>query len=80
MKYIFLLLLCGCARTQILVKPSQWELRRTGFLQKLEIVEVKIATNGTVTIKGYKNDGGNEAAAAITEAAVKGAVKGLKEP
>jgi len=65
--------LAGCTTTS--VKTEQWELRRTSFLQKLEIPSVTIAPDGTAVMTGYKTDGGSEAAAAITSAAVSAAIK-----
>lgn len=49
--------------------------KRLSFLQRVELGEVKVGTDGTITVKGYKNDGGNEALAAAVSAAVSAAVK-----
>ena len=75
-----LLLLCfvlvfanACTVTR--VKTPHWEMTRTSFLQKVGIPSLAVATNGTVELRGYKNDGGTEAAAAITAAAVSAALK-----
>lgn len=67
--------LTGCTVTH--VKTPNFELSRTSILQKLEFGEVSYSTNGAA-LKGYKTDGGNEAAARIVQAAVEGAVKGAK--
>lgn len=77
----FLLAVClaavcsGCTVTKI--KTEKWELRRTSFLQRLEIPSVTIAPDGTAVLTGYKTDGGTEAAAAITAAAVAAAMKSV---
>lgn len=69
----------GCTRTTISRKSDgAWSIQRSSFLQKLEIPGASIATNGTWMLKGYSNDGGTAATAAIVEAAVAGAVKGAK--
>lgn len=70
---VVLLLLAGCTTTA--VKTEQWELKRTSFLQKLDIPSVSIAPDGTATLTGYKTDGGSEAVAVITAAAVSAAIK-----
>ena len=72
---VLALSLCGCTVTR--VKTPNFELSRTSILQKLEFGEVSYTTNGA-TLKGYKTDGGNEAAARIVQAAVAGAVQGAK--
>lgn len=53
----------GCTSTNI--EADTFSLKRTSFFQKLEIPEASISTNGTVLLKGYKTDGGNEALAAL---------------
>lgn len=71
---MFVSVICsGCTVTRI-TSPT-WELKRTSFLQKTEIPKVSIQPDGTAVLEGYKNDGGNEAAALITAAAVSAAVK-----
>lgn len=67
------LILTGCTTTT--VRTEHWELRRTSFLQRLEIPSVTILPDGTAEMTGYKTDGGTEAAAAITSAAVTAAIK-----
>lgn len=76
MKPLLILLplaLCGCTGTK--VETETWPLSRTSFLQRVQIPEVAITTNGTVTLKDYTNDGGNEAAAAVAAAAVSAVLK-----
>jgi len=69
----------GCTFTKVSRKPDgSWAIRRVSFLQKVEIPEVEIGTNGTTLLRGYRSDGGNQAAAAVTEAAVTAAIKGMK--
>jgi len=68
--------LCGCTSTT--VTTPQWTVRRISFLQKLEVPNLVIGTNGTVTLQGYSNDGGLSALSKVTEAAVSAAVKSLK--
>ena len=69
------LCLCGCTVTR--VETPTFKLSRTSILQKLEFGEVSYTTNGA-TLKGYKTDGGNEAAARIVQAAVTGAIEAAK--
>jgi len=66
----------GCTVTKF--KSGNWSLERTSILQRVELGKVTIGTNGTASLSGYDNDGGNEAAAAITAAAVSAAVKSMK--
>lgn len=77
-KYFWLAVLVvfsGCTVTKI--KTPGWELNRTSFLQKVEIPRVTVGPDGTATLEGYKNDGGNDAVAAITAAAVSAAIKSV---
>ena len=79
MKIIALLLLIlagGCTITRL--DPETRKFSRWSILQRIEFREIVVGTNGTVTIKGYQTDGGNDAAAQITAAAVSAAVKGMK--
>lgn len=55
------LLLAGCTMTE--VSTSTWSLRRVSFLQRVDIPDVTIATNGMASMRGYRTDGGNEALA-----------------
>jgi hypothetical protein len=71
-----LLLAAGCTRTSI--KTPTWSMDRVSFFQRVEVPTMSIATNGTATLRGYRNDGGSEAAAAIAAAATAAAVKSLK--
>lgn len=68
-----MLLLCvGCTQTEF-VGQNGVRLKRTSFLQRNEIGLVEVKPNGTATMKGYKNDGGNEAVAAAVRAAIEAA-------
>ena len=53
------LITSGCTSTNI--DAQTFKLKRISVLQRLEIPEASIGTNGTVMLKGYKTDGGNEA-------------------
>lgn len=77
MRYLLLFFLTGCTSTTITVTSTGWTMKRTSFLQKVEIPKIKVATNGVLTVEGYKSDGGNEAAAAIAAAAVSAAMKSV---
>ena len=68
--------LCGCTTTEI--TTGQWSMKRRSFLQRMDISEVRISTNGTATLTGYRSDGGNDAVAAVTAAAVSAAVNSIK--
>lgn len=73
---LVLILACtGCTLTRI--QTPQLTLRRFSFLQRVEIPRVEMNTNGMITMTGYKNDGGNEAAAGIISAAVTAAIKSV---
>ena len=63
----------GCTSTTI--ETPTLKLRRLSFLQRVEIPKLTMATNGAVTLQGYKTDGGSDAAAAIVSAAVSAALK-----
>jgi hypothetical protein len=71
-----LLLQAGCTVTRI--TTDHWSIRRMSFLQRLEIPEVEFGSNGVAILRGYRSDGGNQAAAAITAAAVTAAIKSAK--
>lgn len=70
------LTLCGCTVTEI--QSDTWTMRRRSFLQRMDIAEVTVGTNGMATLRGYKNDGGNEALGVAVGAAVAAAVKAAK--
>lgn len=70
------LVVCGCTRTKI--STPFWTMERSSFMQRVAVPQLTITTNGTATLSGYQNDGGNEAAANITAAAVSAAVKSMK--
>lgn len=71
-----LVFLSGCTSTTV-TSPT-FTLKRVSLLQRLEMADVSLSTNGTATLKGYKTDGGNEAATAIVGAAVSAAVSAAK--
>jgi len=70
---IVFILATGCTSTQL--TTEHWSLKRTSFLQRMDIPEVSITPDGTATLKGYKTDGGSDIAAAVTAAAVSAAIK-----
>lgn len=72
---LVLLLCVGC--TQTVVTTPNWTLRRTSVLQRMEVPLVHVATNGTVTLRGYRTDGGADAAATVAAAAVTAAIKSV---
>lgn len=63
----------GCTQTKI-TTPT-WSLTRTSVLQRTEVPQITVLTDGSIEVKGYSNDGGNAAVSAIVEAAIRGAVK-----
>lgn len=65
----------GCTFTKFPRAIGGWRL---SFLQRVEMPEVEVETNGTVRLKGYRNDGGAKAAAEIARGAARGAVEGMK--
>jgi hypothetical protein len=66
----------GCTSTS--VETEHWKMKRCSFLQRLEVPALDVTTNGTVTIRGYATDGGADAAAAVTAAAVGAVMKAAK--
>lgn len=68
--------LCGCTVTKI--SSGSWSMERKSFLQRMDIGEVTIATNGTARLSGYKSDGGNEALGVAVGAAVAAAINSAK--
>ena len=66
-------LLSGCTQTRI-TTPT-WSLTRVSFLQRTEVPQITVLTDGSIEVQGYSNDGGNAAIGAIVEAAIRGAVK-----
>lgn len=75
-RLIPLLLLCGCTQTEF-TGQNGVKLKRTSFLQRNEIGLVEVRKDGTATMKGYKNDGGNEAVAAAVRAAIEAAASSV---
>lgn len=67
-------ILCGCTVTEF--SPDTRSFKRTSFLQRAEFGKLVVKPDGSVTLEGYKNDGGNEALAAAVRAAVEGAIAG----
>lgn len=53
-----LMILAGCTQTKFSGGP--WTMNRTSVLQKVEVPSLSIGTNGTVTMQGYNNDGGQQ--------------------
>ncbi len=76
--FLFLAAVCLCGCTVTRFSSGQWELERRSFLQRVELGRVSIATNGTASLDGYKNDGGNEALASAVSAAVSAAINSAK--
>lgn len=74
--WLLIILLMGCTVTDL--TTEKWHIHRVSFLQRMEIPEVTIETNGTAILKGYKSDGGSDVAAAVTRAAVSEALKSAK--
>ena len=74
-RFIPLLILCvGCTSTEF-TGQNGVRLKRTSFLQRNEIGLVEVRKDGTATMRGYKNDGGNEALRVAIEAAIEAAAK-----
>lgn len=71
-----LCLVTGCTSTK--VSTPFWSMERQSFLQRVEVPQLTISTNGTATLSGYRNDGGNEALGVAVGAAVAAAVKAAK--
>lgn len=67
----------GCTKTS--VTTPTWSLERTSIFQKTEIPALTISTNGTVALKGYSNDGGNEALGSLLKAMYDAGVASAKK-
>lgn len=66
------------ATTTNVVTPTTWTVRRTSVLQRMDIPLLQIRADGTVTLQGYRTDGGADAAATVAAAAVSAAIKSVK--
>ncbi|GEM_PF-7131009 len=76
---MWILLFCaGCTSTKVSVEGGRWTMSRWSVLQKLDIPSISIFTNGMIELKGYANDGGNDALKNVIDAAVSAAVKAAK--
>lgn len=51
----------GCTNTKVQSNETGWSLDRKSLFQRVEASDLTISKDGTVNLKGYKNDGGNEA-------------------
>jgi hypothetical protein len=73
---LLILALCtaGCTVTEF--QPETRNFKRTSFLQRAEFGRLVVKPDGSISLEGYKNDGGNEALAAAVKAAVQGAIAG----
>ena len=67
--------MCGCTYTK--VDPNTRQFTRWSFLQRVEFSEVTVKGE-SVTLRGYRNDGGIDAAERITAAAVTAVIQGAK--
>ena len=52
------LALAGCTQTKV-TSPT-WGMSRLSILQKVEIPQLTVGTNGTAELRGYTNDGGQQ--------------------
>ena len=68
----------GCTLTS--VETAGLKVRRVSFLQRVEVPSLALATNGTVTLQGYANDGGGEATGVVLGTALRTFVKGTGTP
>jgi hypothetical protein len=68
------ILAAGAGCTHTTVETPTLKLSRISFLQRVEIPGLAVSTNGTITLTGYTNEGGADAAAKIAGAAVSAAV------
>lgn len=69
-------LAAGCTNTKI--STPYWSMERSSFLQRVQVPDMTISTNGTARLRGYANDGGNDALGTAVSAAVSAAVKSMK--
>lgn len=67
-------LLCGCTVTEF--SPDTRAFKRTSFLQRAEFGKLIVKPDGSVTLEGYKNDGGAATMEAVARGAAQGAVAG----
>lgn len=71
---ILAVLLCGCTVTEF--SPDTRAFKRTSFLQRAEFGKLIVKPDGSVTLEGYKNDGGAQSLEAVARGAAQGAVAG----
>lgn len=69
-KLIAIAALTGCTQTTINRKADgALTINRLSLFQKLQIPDATVSSNGTFTLKGYANDGGQASAALLLKAA-----------
>lgn len=73
--WLILVAAAGCTRTEF---TAEGGFKRSSFLQRIEFGEVTVRPDGSITLKGYRSDGGNEALAVAVTAAVTAAVESAK--
>jgi len=74
-----MILVSGCTSTRIAVENSngsKWAVSRLSVCQRVEAPNITVDGLGQLT--GYSNDGGTAALNAVIEAAVAGALKGVR--
>ena len=80
-KYLAIALLlttAGCTSTHVTYNAANgYKIDRYSLLQKVEF-NLVLDTNGTASLTSYANDGGNDAIAKITAAAINAAVQATK--
>jgi hypothetical protein len=63
----------GCTHTKF--TGGNWTMDRTTVLQKVEIGDVSVSTNGTASLKGYQNDGAQQITLQLLQALLQGTLK-----
>lgn len=70
----------GCCYTHLTKNGADISVRRAAFLYPFDVGALRIeTTNATYELSNYQTDGGGSNAAAIAEAAVRGAVEAAKK-
>jgi hypothetical protein len=74
-----LLLFCGCTYTHMeTLEGGGYALHRFSVLQKIDIPQITVLDDGSVSLDRYASDGGNSAIGTAVEAAVKAGINGAK--
>lgn len=69
-------MLTACTKTEMTV--GSMNFRRTSFLQRVNVPNLQVSSNGVITLNGYDTDGGAETMGAVLGTALGIALKAAK--